>query len=147
MRFKTHFSLWQNIEYAKDFHIRDKMIFGRTDNKQEAFCFNYSIQEPERLFFHQCWKAISAAPLRVGLLLLFSHFIFDPWTVARPGSSVDGISQARILPFPSPGDLPRPGIKLKSSALQMGSLPLSHLQSPRVGYFILLNIWHPTCHH
>ena len=31
-----------------------------------------------------------------------------------PGSSVHGISQARIwsgLPFPSPGDLPNPGIK------------------------------------
>ena len=32
------------------------------------------------------------------------------------------------LPFPSPGDLPDPGIKpmsLESPALQMGSLPLS----------------------
>ena len=37
-----------------------------------------------------------------------------------PGSSVHGISQARILEwvaFPSPGDLPDPGIKHKSSAL------------------------------
>ena len=28
-----------------------------------------------------------------------------------PGSSVHGLSQARMLPFPSPGDLPDPGIK------------------------------------
>ena len=30
------------------------------------------------------------------------------------------------LPFPSPGDLPHPGIKPSSAALQAGSLPLSH---------------------
>ena len=41
------------------------------------------------------------------------------------GSSVHGIFQARILewlPFPSPGDLPDPGIEAGSSALQAGSL-------------------------
>ena len=38
-----------------------------------------------------------------------------------PGSPIHGISQARILecglPFPSPGDLPDPGIKLRSSCI------------------------------
>ena len=36
-----------------------------------------------------------------------------------PDSSVHGISQARILelPFPSPGDLPNPGIKSMSPTL------------------------------
>ena len=33
------------------------------------------------------------------------------------------------LPFPSPGDLPEPGIQLTSPALQEDSLPLSHLGS------------------
>ena len=49
-----------------------------------------------------------------------------PWTVAPPGSSVNGIFQAGILdgwPFPSPGDLPNPGIKPGSLALQADSLP------------------------
>ena len=47
-----------------------------------------------------------------------------------PGSSVHGISQARIwsgLPFPSPGDLPNPGIKpmsLESPALAGGFFTL-----------------------
>ena len=31
------------------------------------------------------------------------------------------------LPFPSPGDLPNPGIEPESSAVQADSLPLSHL--------------------
>ena len=36
------------------------------------------------------------------------------WTIPPPGSSVHGIIQARTwsgLPFPSPGDLPHPGIE------------------------------------
>ena len=38
--------------------------------------------------------------------------------------TVHGILQARILePFPSPGDLPNPGIKPRSPALQADSLP------------------------
>jgi len=38
-----------------------------------------------------------------------------------------------VLPFPSPGCLPDPGIKPASPtcpALQVDSLPLSHLESP-----------------
>ena len=45
-----------------------------------------------------------------------------------PGSSVRGISQARILGwllFPSPGNLPNPGIKSVSPALWADSLLLS----------------------
>ena len=51
----------------------------------------------------------------------------DPMDHSPPGSSVHGISQEDYwsgLPFPSPGDLPDPGVKLVSPALQAGSLPL-----------------------
>ena len=45
--------------------------------------------------------------------------------------TVHAILQARILkPFPSPGDLPNPGIKPKSPTLQADSLQLSHRGSP-----------------
>ena len=50
-----------------------------------------------------------------------------------PGSSVHGISRQEYwngLPFPSPVDLPDPGIKPMSPAWQMDFLPLSHLGSP-----------------
>ena len=43
-----------------------------------------------------------------------------------PDSSVHGILQVRILEwvaFPSPGDLPDPGIEPRSPALQADSLP------------------------
>ena len=47
-----------------------------------------------------------------------------PMDCSPPGSSVHGISQATILelPFPSPGDLTKPGIECASPALQANSL-------------------------
>ena len=49
-----------------------------------------------------------------------------------PGSCVHGVLQARILewlPFPSPGALPDPRVKSRSSVSQADSLALSHQQS------------------
>jgi len=50
-----------------------------------------------------------------------------------PGSSVHGISQARILDWvavSSPGDLSNPGLELTSPELTGDSLPLNHQGSP-----------------
>ena len=49
----------------------------------------------------------------------------DPKDYSMPSCSIHGILQARILewgPFLSPGDLPNPGIKPRSPALQADSL-------------------------
>ena len=50
-----------------------------------------------------------------------------PWTVAPPQTPLSvKFSRQKCwsgLPFPSPGDLPNPGIKPRSPALQMDSLP------------------------
>ena len=51
----------------------------------------------------------------------------DPMDCSPPGSSVHRISQARILecePFPSPGNLPDPGIKPAFPAWLVDSFPL-----------------------
>ena len=51
----------------------------------------------------------------------------DPMNCSPPGSSVHGVFQARILErvaMPSPpGDIPHPGVKLVSPALQADCLP------------------------
>ena len=48
----------------------------------------------------------------------------NPMDCSQPGSSVHGILRARMLElFPSPDDLPNPGIKPMSPALQVDSLP------------------------
>ena len=61
-----------------------------------------------------------------GLVSKSCPTLVTPWTVARQGPlSVEFSKQEhqRGLPFPSPGDLPDPGIKLGSPALQVDSLP------------------------
>ena len=53
----------------------------------------------------------------------------DPVDYSLPGFSIHGIFQARVLEywsgllFPSPGDLPDPGIKPRFPALQADALP------------------------
>ena len=49
-----------------------------------------------------------------------------PWTVAYQSPQSMGFSRQEYwstLPFPSPGDLPNPGIKSASPALQTDALP------------------------
>ena len=53
-----------------------------------------------------------------------SPTLWDPMDCSFPGSSVHGILQEGYwsgLPFPSPGDLPHPGVEPRSPALQAGS--------------------------
>ena len=72
------------------------------------------------------------------LLSRFScvQLFVTPWTVAHQAPVSMGFSRQEYqggLPFPSPEDLPNPGIKpasLEAPALQTDSLPLSHQGSP-----------------
>ena len=50
---------------------------------------------------------------------------WDPWAVALQAPLSMGFSRQEYwsgLPFPSPGDLPNPGIEPASPALEAGSL-------------------------
>ena len=61
----------------------------------------------------------------------------DPMDCSPPGFPVDGISQARILEwvaFSSTGDLPNPGIKPGSPALQADALPSEPPGKPEVTF-------------
>ena len=85
------------------------------------------------LFLMWKWKSLS----RVLTL-------FDPMYWGLPGSSVHGILLARILEWiaiPSPGDLPKPGIEPRSSALQADSL----LSEPPGKLFRFTSILLLTC--
>ena len=53
-----------------------------------------------------------------------------PWTVVDQASLSMGFSRQEywsVLPFPSPGDLPDPGIKPRSAALQADAMPFPHV--------------------
>ena len=73
------------------------------------------------LLFTTLWTAAHLAPLPVGF----------------PNQEYWG-----GFPFPSPGDLPNPGIELEfpvSPEMQVDSLPLSHQRSP-ITLIILRNV-------
>ena len=56
-----------------------------------------------------------------------------PWTAAHQAPLSMGFSRQeywRGLPFPSPGDLPDPGIELRSPKLQADSLPSESPEKP-----------------
>ena len=69
-------------------------------------------------------------------LLSRVQLFVTPWTLESQCPLSMGFSRQEYwsgLPFPTPGDLPDPGIKLGSPALQDDSLPLCHLEA--------LNLW------
>ena len=62
----------------------------------------------------------------LGLVAKSCPTLGTPWTVTHQASLSMGFSRQEYwsrLPFPSPGDLPNPGIELRSAALQADSLP------------------------
>ena len=63
------------------------------------------------------------------------RFFAAPWTVAHQAPPSMGFSRQEYwsgLPFPSPGDLPDPGIEPRSPALQADSLPSEPAGKPRI---------------
>ena len=72
--------------------------------------------------------------------------LFDSMDCSPPGSNVRWIFQAIILewlPFPSPGNLPDPGIKPGSPALQADSLPFE-LQGTPSSYIQIVECYAET---
>ena len=66
-----------------------------------------------------------------------------PWTVAYQAPLSMGFSRQEYwsgLPFPSPGDLPNPGIKPGSPALQTDALPSEPLGELTNTFQVLTNL-------
>ena len=64
--------------------------------------------------------------MKVKMLLNRVQLFMTPWTVGHHVPLSMGFSRQEYwsgLPFPSPGDLPNPGIEPRSPALQVDSLP------------------------
>ena len=60
-----------------------------------------------------------------------------PWTVAHQASLSMGFSRQEYwsgLPFPPPGDIPNPGIKPRSPALQADALPSEPPGKPKAPF-------------
>ena len=82
-------------------------------------------QEPQ-LSIMSNFLLISIALASSSLLAKSCPTLATPWTVAHQAPLFMGFSRQKYwsgLPFPSPGDLPNPGIEPGSPALQADSLP------------------------
>ena len=67
-----------------------------------------------------------------------SYLFETPWTTAYEGPLSMGFSRHEYLiglPFPSPGDLPNPGIKPTSPALSGGFFTTEPPGKPQVYYY------------
>ena len=79
---------------------------------------------------------MSLRRLHTSVVLSRVQFFATPWTIALQAPLSMEFPRQEYwvgLPFPSPGDLPHPGIEPTSPvapALQVDSLPLSHLGNP-----------------
>ena len=65
----------------------------------------------------------------------------NPWTVTYQAQQSMGFSRQKYwsgLPFPSPGDLPNPGIEPGSPALQTDALPSEPPGKPRMYINIMI---------
>ena len=75
-----------------------------------------------------------------GLVVQSCPTLVTPWTVACQAPLSMGFPRQEYwsgLPFPSPGDLPNPGIKPRFPELQVDSLPTELQGSPYLGGWIL----------
>ena len=91
-------------------------------------------------FMLKCWRFPQLKVKSLGRVRLFATL----WTVARQALLSMGFSRQEYwsgFPFPSPADLPNPGIEPRSSALQADPLPSEppgKQTFPQLGGFILL---------
>ena len=93
--------------------------------RQEAWRHIFEERRPNKIRERKKVKSLSC----VGLFV-------TPETVAYQAPLSMGFSRQEYwsgLPFPSPGDLPEPGIKPESLALQQTLYPLSHLTYHKYG--------------
>ena len=93
-------------------------------------------EESERLQLAESFMVFILCPLSVHTVeTTYCCFLVSKscWTIAHQASLSMGFPRQEYwsgLPFPSPGDLPDPGMEHSSPALQVGSLPLNHQESP-----------------
>ena len=101
---------------------------------------------------------LTVLKVKVKVKLLSRVRLFaTPWTVAHQTSPSMGFSRQEYwsgLPFPSPGDLPDPGIELRSPAFQADALTSIHgvaksrtQRGTALSLFTFMHWrrkWHPT---
>ena len=111
----------------KSAQLKGYMLFDSIFMKS---CKRQSYSTESRSLFPECEHAcvcvcvcVESQPTSCNPRGLYPARLLCPWHF--PGKNTG------VLPFPSPGDLPDPGMELAAQSLQADYLPLSHLRSPQ----------------
>ena len=113
--------------------------------------FGWCWQDIENAWRSYCPQGVYSITRKLKVKLLSNVRLFvTPWAVAYQAPLSMGFSRQEYwsgLPFPSPGDLPDPGIEPGSPALQADTWP-SELQGRSIIRGGNKNLWHIvyTCH-
>ena len=110
-------------------------------------------KDPLKLFHDPCFILLVVQARQASNRSVVSDSVI-PWTVVYQASLSMGFSRQEYwsgLLFPSPGNLPDPGIKPRSSALQADALPSEPPGKPTIGseywfkVFVVTagNVWRP----
>ena len=114
--------MWSGIEIDWNLHLKDP--YTDDQSKRPLWCADVTCSQPYFVPRSSHWKVI----MKVCRTVASDSAI--PWTVARQAPLSMEFSRLEYwsgLPFPSPGDLPNPGIKPGSPVLQADSLPIELL--------------------
>ena len=134
-----HYKSWGYNEEVTKLHLKHVPIY-----LEVLLLFTFvwcSLQRCLKIFNHYSFSSGCAVFCLVTQSCLT---LWDPMNCSPPGSSLHGILQAKYwsgLPFPSPEDLPNPGIESRSPSFQVDSLPSEPTRKPkniRVGCLFLL---------
>ena len=116
------------------FHHYRLALLSCTSNITTAFLFAFRYPGLEIKILYCCTLYSSIQYTKVKVKSLSRVWLFaTPWTVAYQAPLSMGFSRQECwsgLPFPSPGDLPNPGIEPGSPALQADALPSEPLGKP-----------------
>ena len=105
-------------------HLKSKWVrsLGQEDPLEEGMATHSSTLAWRIPWTEPWWAMVYGVTEWLSRVLLFA----TPWTVAYQAPWSMGFSRQEYwsgLPFPSPGDLPNPGIEPRSPVLQTDALP------------------------
>ena len=116
--------MWTELDYQFNASIKTSSLLGTKQGNETIENYN-SCVAIETLIYH-C------------VLVSCGRLFATPWTAAHQASLSMRFSwqgYQSLLPFPSPGDLPDPGIEPGSPALQADSLPIELQGKPTIHYW------------
>ena len=117
---------WEIVKEGEAWHAAVHGVTKSWTTAIESYLFPTCAKRYQSFSYFICPLPLDLVGWLVGLVITLCPTLVTPWTLACQAPLPMGFSRQEYwsgLPFPSPGDLPDPGIKPGSPALQADPLP------------------------